>query len=348
MKRKPIKLTKQVYKKELGQFYTEENIFKLKPFLSWWESIPLEKRAVVLEPFAGKNGLIEMLQNAGILKDFKSFDIHPKSEDVLKRDTIKRFPSGYSVTVTNPPFLARNVATRKGLENQLSEMESFNDVYLRCLNLTLEHCEYVAIIIPESFIVSPLFKDRLFCVISLNIKKLFKDTEQPVCLALFNPTSQEDFSVYQCDHFLGNFKRLKNETMNWLLEGVPGENNEKYILKPKGIKFHVLEGQFGINCIDATNQNKKMSFIDGCLIEDKDVGYHARLRAKFWIDADVDKAEFINRCNEVLSEYRARTNDIYLTAFKGLRDDSKYRRRIDFMTVRMIVNKVYFEFIKNY
>lgn len=345
MKRKPIKLTKQVYKKELGQFYTAENIFELEPFKQWWNAIPEVKREVVLEPFAGKNGLIEMLSHASLLKDFKSFDIHPKSEQVKKRDTIERFPTGYSVVVTNPPFLARNVATRKGLHSQLSEMESFNDVYLRCLNICLENAEYVAIIIPESFIVSADFKNRLSCVISLNIKKLFKDTEQPVCLALFNPEPQEDFKVYQCNQYLDMFKKNKEDITRWLLEGVPEHNYIKDVLKPDGIKFHTLEGQFGVICIDATNQNKKMSFVDGSIIEDKDVGYHARLRARFLVK-DVEKTKFINRCNEVLNEYRQRTHDMHLTAFKGLRDDGKYRRRIDFTTVRMIVNKVYFEMIK--
>lgn len=350
MKRKTIKLTKQVYQKEMGQFYTAQNIFQLQPFLDWHNQIPESKRKVTLEPFAGKNGLIEMLKSANLVQDFVSYDIHPKSEDVKKRDTIKRFPKGFSLAVTNPPFLARNVATRNGLEPQLSEMEEFNDVYLRCLSIVLENCEYVAMIVPESFIVSPLFKDRLNCVISINIKRLFKDTEQPVCIALFNPEKQKDFKVYRCNDYLGYFYETQENVLTWLLSGVPIHDYKKDTYKHEGIKFHVLDGQIGVNCIDATNQNKKMKFIPGEEIEDKDVGYHARLRAKFKVTPPAHKKldieVFINECNEALNTYREKTQDMFLTAFKGLRDDGKYRRRMDFTTVRMIVNHVYFKLYK--
>lgn len=350
MIRKKNKQTKQVYQKELGQFYTNQNIFMFDAFVEWHNNIPEEKKHITLEPFAGKNGLIDMLSKANLLKDFISYDIHPKSPDVKKRDTIKRFPKGYSLSVSNPPFLAKNVATRNGLNAQLCEMENFSDVYLRCLSISLENCEYVAMILPESFIVSELFKERLFCVISINIKNLFKDTEQPVCLALFNPESQEDFKVYQCNDFLGYFRKIKENINQWLLEGVPKHDYNKNVYRHDGVKFHVTEGQFGINCIDATNQYKKITFINGNLIEDKDVGYHARLRARFLVKSPneelFNEEEFILKLNHVLNEYRYLTNDMFLTAFKGLRDDNKYRRRIDFTTVRMIVNKVYFNIFK--
>ena len=47
----------------MGQFYTAQNIFQLQPFLDWHNQIPESKRKVTLEPFAGKNGLIEMLKS---------------------------------------------------------------------------------------------------------------------------------------------------------------------------------------------------------------------------------------------------------------------------------------------
>lgn len=216
-----------VIKKEFGQFYTQQNIFELKPFKEWFLNIPENKRKVVLELFAGSNGLIDMLSNTGMIQEFKSYDIEPRRYDVIKRDTIKRFPNGYYTVITNPPFLAKNAATRKGLDYQLSEMDDFNDLYLKALDTCLKGAEYVAIIIPESFIVSPLLKYRLKAVISLNIKNLFKDTEQPVCLALFNPEEQKDFSVYRNDEYIGEFNEIKKKTFKWLNKNVPEANSFK-------------------------------------------------------------------------------------------------------------------------
>lgn len=344
-----------VIKKEFGQFYTQQNIFELRPFKDWFMNIPENKRKVVLEPFAGSNGLIDMLINANLISEFKSYDVEPRRYDVIKRDTIKRFPNGYFTVVTNPPFLAKNAATRKGLDYQLSEMDEFNDLYLKAVDTCLKGSEYVAIIIPESFIVSTLLKSRLKTVISLNIKKLFKDTEQPVCLALFNPEKQDDFSIYSNDEYIGEFNSLKKKTSKWLNKNVPEANSFKKdvenVYRDNRINFHNKEGQIGIICIDATDKNKKMAFIDGELIDPKDVGYHARLRTRIKIDFPdskrFDKDLFIFECNKVLSEYRKKTGDVFLNSFKGLRNDGLYRRRIDFVTVRMIVNKVYFSILKD-
>lgn len=355
MKQKIINATPgQVQKKEYGQFYTQQNIFDLEPFKEWFFAIPENKREVILEPFAGSNGLIIMLEKAGLLKKYKSYDIEPRDAKVLKRDTIKRFPDGYHTVITNPPFLAKNVATRKGLDYQLSEMDDFNDLYLKSLETCLKGVEYVAIIIPESFIVSPLFKDRLKTVVSLNIKNLFKDTEQPVCLALFNPDKQEDFSVYQNNEYIGEFQKIKHKTKKWLSKNVPEANSFKKdvenVYRDKNIIFHDKQGQIGIICIDATDKNKKMAFVDGSKIDEKDVGYHARLRTRIKIippdNITIDTQEFIDECNKVLNEYRKRTGDIFLNSFKGLRNDGKYRRRMDFISVRMIINKVYFNLWK--
>ena len=200
MKKNKINATPgNVHKKEYGQFYTQYNIFLLYPFLNWFNNIPLDKRNSILEPFAGSNGLLRMLEQSVVVNQYTSYDINPRSNDVKKRDTIKRFPERSSLIVTNPPFLAKNVAVRKGLDYQLSEMDNYNDLYLKCLDLCLKNSDYLAIIIPESFIVLPEFKERLHTVISLNIKCLFKETEQPVCLALFNPETQEDYNIYNND-----------------------------------------------------------------------------------------------------------------------------------------------------
>ena len=45
--------------------------------------------------------------------------------------------------------------------------------------------------------------------------------------------------------------------------------------------------------------------------------------------------------NELLATYREKTQDVFMTSFKGLRADGKYRRRLDFKTARAILAKAY-------
>jgi hypothetical protein len=320
--------------KILGQFFTKKNIFKNKIFQNWFLSISEKSRKTILEPFAGKNGLIDMLDELKLIDSYQSFDIEPQHENVQQNDSILSFPQGFNVCITNPPFLAKNVASRKNIPVLI---EPFSDLYEKCLDLCLKNCDYVAAIVPESFIVSPFFKTRLYAVISLTSKSLFQHTEHPVCLALFNPTKTSDYLVFQDEKLLGNYNEKLNEINDWLKED---ENSR--------ITFHDKSGQLGLFNIDATNIDKIMHFSFGELIEPKDVGYHARLRTRIKILAPTDKpltkaqlTSFIKTCNKVLAEYRTKTNDIFLTSFKGLRSDGFYRRRLDYSTARLIVAKAY-------
>ncbi len=326
--------------KILGQFFTKKNIFKNKIFQNWFSSIDKEEKKNILEPFAGKNGLIDMLDELSLLDSFSSFDIEPQHENVQQNDSILNFPQGFHVCITNPPFLAKNVASRKHIPVLI---EPFSDLYEKCLDLCLKNCKYVAAIVPESFIVSPFFKSRLYAVISLTSKSLFQHTEHPVCLALFNPEKYTDFLVYQDEVFIGKYNEKMSEINDWL------KVDDEY-----KIIFHDKTGQLGLFNIDATNIERVMHFSSGDLIDPKDVGYHARLRTRIKVLSPTSQPltqrqlnSFIKSCNKVLSEYRNKTNDIFLTSFKGLRSDGMYRRRLDYSTARLIVAKAYSIHFKN-
>ena len=96
---------------EKGQFFTKNNPFILKPFINW--SKQFDKNETILEPFAGANGIIKMLQKQKLAKSFVAYDIEPKDKDVQYKNTIEAFPEGFKVGITNPPYLAKNSATRK-------------------------------------------------------------------------------------------------------------------------------------------------------------------------------------------------------------------------------------------
>jgi hypothetical protein len=221
-------------KRQLGQYYTVGNPFSLKSFQKWARESDI-KNEVVLEPFAGTNNIITLLHRLNYAKYFKSYDVDPNSNDVIYRNSLENFPKGHKVCITNPPWLAKNSATRRGLFFPKSE---YDDIYKFALSKCLANCGYVAAIIPESFITANIFHNRLSCVISLNYE-MFNDTEAPACLALFNPKETENFVVYRNDVRLGMYYDMKQ-----LMPQVSGCYK---------VEFNSVEGNLGLFAIDDTN-----------------------------------------------------------------------------------------------
>lgn len=147
-----------------------------------------------------------MLQNMGLCNDFKSYDIEPQDSNIFKRDTLQNFPQGFDVCITNPPYLAKNSTTRRKLCYPNTE---YDDLYKYSLDKCLTNCDNVAVIIPASFLSSNLFKDRLSHYILLN-KKMFNDTEHPVCLALFQKSSI-DTKIYEGQNYIGLLSNLEKK-----------------------------------------------------------------------------------------------------------------------------------------
>ena len=62
-------------------------------------------------------------------------------------------------------------------------------------------------------------------------------------------------------------------------------------------------------------------------------------------DKEVNLNDFIDECNRKIMQYRNATSDVFLTSFKGLRKDGRYRRRLDFNTAKNIMSSVLEEMI---
>ena len=314
-------------KKELGQYYTVKNPFNHKLFYEWLEYLTPDM--IFIEPFAGANNIVRLIQEIGVDNSWKCFDIEPSVNNVTpeyhieKLDTIKNFPKGYNVAITNPPYLAKNSASRMGLPYPDTE---YDDLYKLCLNIMLEHCDYVAAIIPESFVTSGLFINRLFGIISIN-ECIFDDTDCPVCLALFTPSKAVKYYVGK--DYIGNITTLKKF------------NLEEYLTGEIKWVFNDPNGKIGVKCVD--NQiGDNIYFHHGEDIPSEDIKVSSRSFTRIGgLSNEIDVDEFIRQCNIILNEYRDKTHDVFLTSFKGLRKDGKYRRRIDFKTLRCIMNKSY-------
>ena len=305
-------------KRSNGQYYTRGNPFSYDPFKNWAEKIDLSQKTI-LEPFAGANHIIRSLKQINLCKDFMSFDIVPSDPDVKQRDTIKFFPKGYDVCVTNPPWLAKNSATRRGFS---FHSKKYDDLYKHCINICLQNCDYVAALVPASFLQSNLFRERLSTFILLHDESIFNDTQNPVCLSLFDKDIVSDTSVYYDNKFIGNLKSLERS--------IP-ETKEK-----KKIEFNHPLGNLGFVSFDDTRK-RTIRFCD----VDEIKHYPVKVSSRFFtrIKCDVEKIpHFLEKINQKIEAFRNDTNDLFLTPFKGLRSDGSYRRRMSFYQARAFIN----------
>lgn len=321
----------------LGQFYTRGNPFQYSRAQSWFKGIPNLSNVRIVEPFAGSNSIVALVNSSVSSlspKNWQSFDIHPEAIEanlvpeitLNKRDTLEDFPTGFDIAITNPPYLAKNSATRKGM---LVHFGDYQDTFEVALHEMLTNCDWVAAIIPESFITRKLFKDRLDAAISLN-HEMFDDTEFPVCLALFSPNSSSDFEIWRGEEFLGHRNSLDREV-------------EKLLAAPSIIRprFNVPTGEIGLIAIDNTT-GATIKFVDGSTIPSEEIKVTSRSLTRISVDAEdaaFDSPNLIAEANKILENYRELSSDVFLTAFKGLRADKAYRRRIDWNTAGRVLNK---------
>ena len=308
-----------INKIERGQFFTVKNPFNNEGFLDWAKKCDL-KNTTILEPFAGSNNLIEMLKDMDLCSHYQSYDIQPKSVNVKYKNTLEDFPRGFDCCITNPPYLAKNSATRKQID---VDMGCFDDLYKYSLSKCLKNCKHVGAIIPASFINAGIFRDRLSCYILLTAK-MFDDTDTPVCLALFDEFSS-DTKIYEGSKFLGSLSELEKKT--------PRANNTVRA------KFNDGRGQLGLIAIDNT-QGPTIRFCRGEEISADKIKVSSRSITRIEVGCKINDSK-IQAINDLLDEYRRATYDVLMTPFKGIREDGKFRRRLDYALADTMICKCF-------
>lgn len=305
-------------KRETGRFYTQGNPFNTKPFMEWAALAGLPDMEI-LEPFAGSNSLIKTLADMGLCNHSMSYDIQPADKKVIRKNTLKKFPKGFDTCVTNPPWLAKNSATVRGLA--YPEDCRHDDLYKYALEKCLDNCGYVAALIPESFITAGLFQDRLQAFISLTAR-MFEDTGHPVGLALFLSDNVDDVEIWSDNEHIGLLSTLQK------LKPAPQVHGPY-------VSFNEPDGNVGLIALDNTRE-ASIRFCDVRELADYKVKSTGRHITKLYVDGAVRIREW----NRVLDEFRTNTYDVLMTCYKGIRKDGRYRRRCDWGLARGIIHHV--------
>lgn len=329
---KQLRRVQKDKEREVGRHYTIGSPFDNPLFTEWLSLLPDKQRW--LEPFAGECDIPQLIHALGVEADWLCYDITRPTHSynnmkVIRRDTIANFPTGFQICVTNPPYLSKNSATRRGLSYPASE---YDDLYKHCLSLILANCGYVAAIIPDSFIGSGLFQGRLYGVVSLTCS-MFDGTDCPVCLALFTPNETTDFDVWNNNKKLGRYSELRKHDLSEWSEGGQW-------------RFNAPQGSIAIKCVDGKT-NADIHFMAGSEIEECDVKKSNRSYVRIGgLPDNISLIAFIETCNKLLQEYRQQTHDCFLTSYGGLRKDGYYRKRITFKIIRRILNRTLCQFLE--
>ena len=304
-------------KRQYGQFYTKKSPFHYTVFQNWAKRASLPE-SEILEPFAGANSIIRHLRDLDLCRRFTAFDINPAHADVRWRDTLEDFPSGFGVCITNPPWLAKNSATRRKLPFPVGP---YDDVYKFALEKCLANCGYVAALVPESFVRVDVFQERLADFVSMPAK-LFCDTSHPVGLALFMPDASPDVRVWSGDRPIDLLSQLKAKGPAARKDG------------PK-VRFNDPNGNVGLFALD----NNRTASIRFCDVEELS-GYSVKHSSRGITKLAVEGPVKIKLWNAYIAGFREKTEDVLMTCYRGIRRDGRYRRRMDWSLARRIIQYV--------
>ena len=324
-------------KRRYGQFNTVANPFRNPPAIKWLAEIE-KQNLTVIEPFYGSGNLVKMLPQ---LNWAGFYDIDPpklETSKVIKRDTLKMFPkktesgSIVSAVITNPPWFSRRSANSRKMNFDGSG--KFDDLYKDALSECLQSAEWVAAIVPESFIRSKLFTERLQAVVILPYDMFGEETEHAACLALFSPQITGDTEIWIGETFIGRLSEIQLKAQKIL--GRYSQLDFVYGHPDGEIAIFALDRRTGPTLSFASGESINSSIVkrsSRCI---------TRVKLQFKISGP-DLQLLIAMANKVLLELRTVTSDIIFNSSHGRRHDGYPRRRLDFRTATKILNRcIYF------
>lgn len=348
------------YKKSLGQFYTTNHEYILQGL-----KIP-DTMINIIEPFAGNGDLLNFInkeqEKNNIKYNIECYDIEPKKNDIIQRDTIKD-PPNYTnkFIITNPPYLARNKSKNKEMFNKYD----VNDLY-KCVikNILTNICLGGIFIIPLNFWSSIRSSDielrkaflNKYNVILLNIfeEQVFSDTTYTICSFQFELKRDINNTIKIVIYpFKTNIITELTEENNFIIGGeiynLKSSNTYKITRVTKKNKDR-LNTNILVKCIDDNNDAKiRLSFVDDDHIYiDETPNQTARTYATLIIEPRIEndkQRQLITKFNNYLNNHRKKYNSLFLTNYRESKDIA--RKRISFNLVYTIVSYILDNFDDN-
>lgn len=325
------------FKTKMGQFFTKKHSWLHKHIVDF---IINSDKPILYDPFAGNGDLFDAL--SFLNKEIVGLDIDPTLGWQIN-DSLKEIPKiKDAIIITNPPYVAKNSATRKQLGlDKYFENSIYEDTYLIALEKMLEASDYVVAIVPESFIHSNFKQFNKLVSITIIEDNPFLDTENPVCVVCFDNKEKEysQIKIYKNNKYINNLKKIFSFNLEFK--------------KTQIIKFNSLNTWLALKCIDGTIPGSEIRFD---LKENFDYDWQKNLKYSSRhftlielknIDFTIEmKHKFIQECNNLVNLIRKQSDDILLSPFKGNNKEGKRRRRITFALARAIIERVYEEQFK--
>ena len=341
----------KISKKVLGQFYTTNHEYILQGI-----KIP-DNIKNIIEPFTGNGDLITFIESEQeknkVKYNIECYDIDPKKNNIIKKDTIKN-PPNYTnkYLITNPPYLARN----KSKDKSLFDKYGVNDLY-KCVikDILTNICLGGIFIIPLNFWSSIRIADielrKLFLekynVILLNIfeEQVFDDTTYTICSFQFELKKNKNNNKLNIIIYPSktNIKTELNDDNNFMIGGDIYNlkiNNTYKITRLTKKNKSKSNTNILVKCID-DNINSQIGF--SFVNNDKDIYIDdtpkqtARTYATLIIEPKIEKTkqkQLITKFNKFLEEHRKKYNSLFLTNYRESKDIA--RKRISFDLVYSI------------
>jgi hypothetical protein len=349
-------------KKNLGQFYTTNYKHILQNMY-----IP-DNVSNIIEPFAGNCDLLNFIEDTNCEYNVKCYDIDPKKDFIIKQDTLLNPPDlDNAFIITNPPYLARNKSSDKGVFNKYNT----NDLYKCFIQILINsNCLGGIIIIPLNFLCSirkadielreNFVKKYDMNIINIFEEQVFDDTSYSICSFQFtakNDTSENisDCYIYPCN------KRISfvlNNDNNYTIGGkiYNLEKNTKYKIDRAAIAAGAAgaagaaiaeNDEFCTNilakCIDDNINSKIGLIIVDDMTRDKYIDKTPNLTARSYAILVIkpkitleQQEDLAKKFNIFLNEYRDKYNSLFLTNYRE--SNTIARKRISFGLVYDICN----------
>jgi len=314
----------------LWQFFTKNKVWLKDHIINF---ITENKSKIAYDPFAWGWDLLNVAKELWFI-NVEWMDID-KSLNWKYNDSLINIPYvKNSFIITNPPYLGKSSAKRKSIENIEFYFSKYkhDDFYKIGVENIFKWTECGLIIIPETFIQSSLIKDKeirsRITSITIIEDNPFEDTDCPICIVCFNNIKKidKDILIYINDKFIFTLDELE-----W--KRLQPKNNIN-------IKFNDISGEIALIWVDMIDDIKRIRFLKKWELNYDLNKIKVSSRAISIINIESFKMpinDLILQLNKNLENYRTETKDLLMSPFKWNTKSWKRRRRIDFKTVRALI-----------